>query len=74
MLRAAGAGHAELAVFDLSGRRVALLTAGDFGRSVLVSAPWDGARDDGTFAAAGVYFAQLHFDGKAEAVKLTLVR
>ena len=63
-----------MGLFDLSGRRVALLTAGDFGRNVLVSAPWNGARDDGTLAAAGVYFAQLHFDGKAEAVKLTLVR
>jgi uncharacterized membrane protein len=53
-----GAATAELAVFDLSGRRVATLVQGEQspGRH---SATWDGREAGGERVAAGVYFARL---------------
>ena len=52
------AGPAELLVLDAQGRIVRTLVSGDrpAGRS---SATWDGTRDDGRPAAAGLYFARL---------------
>ncbi len=51
-------GRTDLTVFDAQGRRVRTLFSGDHpaGRG---SATWDGRREDGTPAMAGVYFARL---------------
>jgi hypothetical protein len=66
-------GRARLAVFDVSGRRVAVLAdeVQDAGRYVLT---WDGRGEDWRFLGAGVYFARLEFGGRAEGRKLVLVR
>ena len=52
------AGAVELRIFDAQGRVVRTLLSGDrpAGRG---SATWDGRRDDGARAAAGVYHARL---------------
>ena len=67
------AGRTRLAVFDVAGRRVAMLADGlqDAGRHVLT---WDGRDEDRSKLAAGVYFARLEFDGRVEGRKLILVR
>ncbi|MBA4378990.1 MAG: hypothetical protein C0395_10140 [Gemmatimonas sp.] len=59
----ARAGRAELVVYDLAGRAVRTLHAGDLpaGPSVLA---WDGAVDGGGRAAAGVYLLRLRADGR----------
>ncbi len=51
-------GALELAIFDAQGRVVRVLVSGDqpAGRG---SVTWDGRRDDGAPAAAGLYFARL---------------
>jgi hypothetical protein len=66
-------GRMRLAVFDVSGRRVAVLADGlqDAGRHVLT---WDGRDEGRSKLAAGVYFARLEFDGRVEGRKLILVR
>ena len=52
------AGAAELSILDAQGRVVRMLLSGDqpAGRA---SVTWDGRRDDGVRAAAGLYFARL---------------
>jgi glucose/arabinose dehydrogenase len=56
-------GEAEVAVFDLGGRRVAELARGTFPAGP-TELRWDGRRGDGTKAAAGLYFARLRAEGK----------
>jgi hypothetical protein len=49
---------AEVAVFDLNGRRVTTIFRGQLpgGTSQL---KWDGRRGDGSWAASGIYFYRL---------------
>jgi hypothetical protein len=66
-------GVVELALYDLSGRRVrsehwAGMTAG------AQHVTWDGAEDDGHPAPAGVYLARIRAAGVELAVKLTRLR
>jgi hypothetical protein len=71
------AGHAgdllELAVFDLSGRRVRLLQSGraEAGRQ---SAAWDLRDASGAPAVPGVYFARLSLGAEVRSRKLVVVR
>jgi hypothetical protein len=67
------AGRAEIAVFDLAGRRVRTLVAGErpAGRQ---RAAWDGRDDRGRAMPAGVYLCRLRMNGAAESRSLTLVR
>ena len=66
------AGHVELAVFDIAGRRVATLADGatPSGTHEVV---WNGSGSDGTPVASGVYFARLVADAGTESRKLLLV-
>jgi hypothetical protein len=63
----------RLAVYDVSGRRVASLVSGG-----LPAGPhekiWDGKTDDGVDAGAGVYFIRLETGGKEITAKAVHVR
>jgi len=66
-------GQVQLAVFDLSGRRVAILVdealqAGAHERT------WGGLGSDGSPVAAGVYFCRLEVEGYSEVRKLSLIK
>jgi hypothetical protein len=56
-------GEAEVAVFDLRGRRVAQLARGVYPPGA-TELRWDGRRTDGTKAEAGLYFARLRTEGR----------
>lgn len=65
---------ASLAIFDPSGRRVALLRQGAFaaGRHTLT---WDGRSEQGAFVGSGIYF--LRFSGPglgAQVVRMAIIR
>ncbi len=67
------AGWVNLAIYDVTGRRVASLidghqVAGDY------TAQWDGRRADGRRVARGVYFGVLHFGGEKRTRKIVFVR
>ena len=66
-------GVLELAIFDLSGRRVRILQSGraEAGRQ---SASWDLRDASGAPAEAGVYFARLSLGSEARSRKLVVVR
>lgn len=70
----AGAGRAELEIYDAAGRRVrtlanATLEAGTH------RVPWDARDDSGRSCAEGVYFARLTLDGRALATRsITILR
>jgi hypothetical protein len=56
-------GDVTLRIVDLSGRRVRELKAGAGSSSGLQSLIWDGRREDGHAAPAGVYWVQLLWPG-----------
>ncbi|MFN0149649.1 MAG: FG-GAP-like repeat-containing protein [bacterium] len=66
-------GPVRLAVFDVSGREVAVLVdeAHAAGRHVV---RWDGRGEDRRAMPAGVYLARLEFAGRVEGRKLVLAR
>ena len=66
-------GAMELAVYDVSGRRVALLERGtvDAGEH---RTEWHGRCNDGSPAATGVYFVRLRALGVSKAVKAVLLK
>ena len=61
-------GSVRLSVFDVLGRRVALLVDGD------VSAGTHRATLDGSRFTTGVYFVVLEADGRRQATKVLLIR
>jgi len=68
------AGLAEIAVFDVTGRRVRLLLRRPFepGPHEII---WDGRDDHGVETPSGVYFCRLMVDGRAvDAGRLVLLR
>lgn len=67
------AGAARLAVYDLLGRRIRMLTEGvrSAGEYEVV---WDGRDDFGQQVASGVYFYRLEMHGFSQTRKLTLTR
>ncbi len=69
----AGAGRAELALYDAAGRCVRTLVSGDLaaGDHTVV---WDGQTDEGSRAPSGVYFARLTAQGVSSVQKLMLVK
>ncbi|MBM4118845.1 T9SS type A sorting domain-containing protein [bacterium] len=67
------AGWAELAIFDVAGRRVRALFAGPQPAGA-GSAVWDGRDAAGHPAAAGLYFARLSTGGRRETQRLVLLR
>lgn len=68
-----GKGRASVSVYDLAGRRIRSLVAGEgtAGRHVLT---WDGRDAQGDRIAAGVYFVRLEAAGVCETKKLTMLR
>jgi len=64
---------AEIGVYDLTGRRVAVLANRTFtaGSHPLV---WDGRDATGRTVPSGIYIARLDVDGIHEVIKLSLVR
>jgi hypothetical protein len=68
-------GEVDLAVFDISGRRVATLEKG-FHESGSYGSYWGGFRQDGTKAPNGVYFVRLMAPGLRQPIsrKVTLAR
>jgi FlgD Ig-like domain len=65
-------GPIDLSVFDAQGRRVTTLYSGDHSAGPGI-ATWNGRRDDGTMASAGVYFARLVVPGMAPAASRRIV-
>jgi len=65
-------GTFELAIFDLSGRRLKTVAAGNTqpGR---FTAQWSRRGDDGSLVGAGVYFARLRVGGKSLSRKLVVL-
>jgi hypothetical protein len=63
---------ARLAIFDLLGRRVRVLDTGT--GSGLREVTWDGRRDSGELAAAGLYVARVGTGESARACRFLLVR
>jgi endonuclease/exonuclease/phosphatase family metal-dependent hydrolase len=69
----AEAGAARLEVFDLSGRRVAVVASGSFtaGRHAF---DWNGRADDGSALGAGLYFVRLIAPGGLHATRIAIAR
>jgi hypothetical protein len=67
------AGWTDLAVFDVGGRRVRTLLAGNLDRGRYVRG-WDGRTDRFSDAAAGVYFYVLHTPAGMQSRKIVLAR
>jgi len=65
--------HVEIAVYDLSGRRVTLLADQVFGPGEHTT-HWDGRDDAGRAAASGTYVVRFVADRRAESRKIMLVR
>jgi len=67
------AGPARLAVYDVTGRRLALLHEGRLPAGPAVF-EWDGRDGEGSAMASGVYLARLELAGLTRQVKLVLLR
>ncbi len=67
------AGSAEVAVYDVSGRRVRVLTTGP-ATAGYHEVHWDGRDDSGRRVASGVYFYQLRAVGVVETKKMVLLK
>lgn len=63
----------ELAVYDISGRRVQLLQRG-VGRAGRFTAAWDLRNDHGAPVENGIYFVRLSLGGTAQSRKLAVLR
>ena len=64
---------AEVAIFDVSGRRLRTIRSGMLptGQHVVT---WDGRNDAGTLVAAGTYFVRLRSNGRVETDRVVLLR
>jgi hypothetical protein len=69
----ASKGHVELAIYDVTGRKLAVLVDRvlDAGRH---EALWNGKTAGGTTAASGIYFCTLRTASVSETKKLVLLR
>lgn len=70
---AAGVKSAELAIFDVAGRRVHTLARGQHGAG-LFTAQWDRRDHSGSRVGRGVYFVRLAADERAWTQKLVIAR
>ncbi len=66
-------GTVHLRIYDVAGRLVRVLHEGEASSGETVRI-WDGRRDDGRSAAAGVYFARLQGEQRTLTRKVLLVR
>jgi hypothetical protein len=69
----AGKTAVELSIYDVSGRRVAVLVRGEL-ESGRYEAVWNGRAVAGRTAASGVYFCRLEAGGVVETKKIVLLR
>jgi hypothetical protein len=69
----AESGIVDLAVYDITGRRVATL-AGGWRPTGWHTAAWRGMDEGGNRVASGVYFVQLRAGGRSERGTVSLVR
>jgi hypothetical protein len=68
------AGRARLTVFDISGRKVRTLLAGESFSPGRHEAVWRGKDDSGRSVAAGVYFYRLESGSFSQTKRMTLVK
>jgi hypothetical protein len=61
----AKAGHVEIAVFDVAGRRITTIEKGNL-EAGNYTREWSGRAENGSKVGAGVYFIRLQLDGKSE--------
>jgi Peptidase family M1 domain/Peptidase M1 N-terminal domain/FlgD Ig-like domain len=66
-------GHADLEIYDVSGRRIKTLFSGT-AQAGTVEAIWNGNDDTGRAVASGSYFARLKTGGESRVQSLMLVR
>ena len=57
------AGRVDITIYDVLGREARGLARGTYFGAGRQSVAWDGRRDDGSAAGAGVYFVQVRTDG-----------
>ncbi len=69
----AAPGRVEVAIFDLRGRRVRSLVAGDLPAGAHERA-WDGHTDEGRAAASGTYLVRMLAAGRVECRRLSLLK
>jgi hypothetical protein len=69
----ATAGMARVAIYDLSGRQVRVVSRGVLPAGV-GSVAWDGRRDDGSLAAGGIYLCVLRQGDASATCSLALLR
>ncbi|MDP6418935.1 MAG: T9SS type A sorting domain-containing protein [Candidatus Krumholzibacteria bacterium] len=67
------AGPGELAVYDISGRKVASLASGEFAKGAH-EVPWNGCDDAGRLQTSGVYLARLQVDGEVQSHRMLLIK
>jgi flagellar hook assembly protein FlgD len=65
--------HVNIAVYDVAGRRVALLVDDEVEAGVS-SVRWDGRDSSGRPAASGTYFARMVAGGELFETKMTLLK
>jgi hypothetical protein len=65
--------HVDLAIYDVSGRRVRTIISGEL-RAGRYREIWNGRTDNNTIAAPGIYFYQLRAGQHVQAKKLVLIR
>ena len=63
-----------LAIYDVAGRRVRVLLAGETIEAGVHTIDWDGRNDRGMLLSSGVYFVKFHAAGRVEARKLIMLR
>ena len=63
----------ELAVYDISGRRVAVLARGEFAQG-LNQVRWNGTDESGQAVSSGAYICRLEAGGMSTSVAINLVR
>jgi hypothetical protein len=67
-------GPVDVRIYDVTGRLVRTLVDGEFRPAGPHASEWNGVGDDGSVAAAGVYFARIDASGAVAAAKMVLLR
>jgi hypothetical protein len=68
-----GPGALGVTIIDAAGRHVRTLADAEYARGTHVLV-WDGSKDDGQSAPAGVYFVRSSFQGRTETRRAVLIR
>ena len=68
-----GRGPADIGIYDVSGRLVRHVTAGEYGAGYQVTA-WDGRDTHGRKVASGIYFLRSSSGGETRTLRLSVLR